>query len=233
MRCSWKPGSISKRASWAIRGEPAAAAAAQRIDPIQLKALTKRIIVDPVGLRAWLVLAPGANFPRFLLEQILAAAGITLGIDSCALNEATRPSQIPRRIVLAHGEPPSPGMAGRSIRGQPIPPLDEPISIQVDDEGMEAIALTKPSSLITKAELEPILRRSAVRFGLDVAALHRLCEGPADPTGRSIIAVGQPTDLGEPAGFRLSPVVANVSIDQLSGSCNLQRVSPGTVETRA
>lgn len=200
-----------------------------KINAEQLKLLTKRIIVDSEALKAWLVLAPGANFPRFMLEQILDAGGICYGLDQGAINEATRPSTLPRRIVLARGDPATPGFGGTNVRGQAIPPLEAPVVITVTDDAMTAVALTQPGKLITKEQLEPVLKRSALRFGLDVLGLHRLVDGPADPHGRMVIANGRAPIPGKPAGFHLGAAVSNTTVDDLTRSRNLQRVQAGTV----
>ena len=140
-----------------------------KLNEDQLQTLAKRVITDKEGLQAWMILAPGANFPRALLEQMIPAAHISYGIDQSAINEATRVSASPRRIVLAHGDPPSPGFSGRSVRGEVIPALTQPIIIRMDDQAMTAFALTYPGKLITKEQLEPELKRSQIRFGLDVS----------------------------------------------------------------
>ncbi|MBA3936798.1 MAG: DUF342 domain-containing protein [Planctomycetes bacterium] len=208
---------------------PPAPAAALRIDPEQLKALTKRILVDKDGLKASLVLAPGASFPRFLLDQILSAANIVHGVVQGAVNEATRPSSIPRRIILARGDPPSPGMTGMDVRGMRVPPLEARVAIRIADDGLSAVALTHMGRRVAKEELEPVLRASQVRYGLDLAAIRRLVDGPPDPQGRLIIARGLAPRPPRPPGFLLGRSTANTTLADLAGSTNLQRVTPGTV----
>ena len=200
-----------------------------KINAEQLKLLTKRIIVDAEALKASLVLASGASFPRFMLEQIIEGAGIVYGIDQGAVNESTRPSTLPRRIVLARGDPATPGFSGTNIRGETISSLELPLVITISDDHMIAAALTNPSCLITKEQLEPVLKRSGLRFGLDLVGLHRLVEGPADPQGRLIIAAGRSPVPGQPAGFHLGKAVANTTVDDVARTRNLQRVQPGTV----
>lgn len=207
----------------------AAAPINARINAEQLKLLTKRIVLDGEALKAWLVLAPGASFPRFMLDQILEAAGICYGVDQGAVNEATRPSTLPRRIILARGDPATPGFGGTNVRGEPIPPVEIPVVITISDDAMQAIALTRPSTLITREQLEPVLKRSGLRFGLDVLALHRLVEGPPDSQGRMIIAAGRAPVAGRSAGFHLISSVTNTTVDNLAGARNLQRVQPGAV----
>jgi serine/threonine protein kinase/uncharacterized protein (DUF342 family) len=200
-----------------------------KINAEQLKLLTKRIVLDGEVLKAWLVLAPGASFPRFMLEQILEAAGICYGVDQGAVNEATRPSTLPRRIILARGDPATPGFGGTNVRGESIPPLIVPVSITVAEDMMSAVALTQPGKLITKEQLEPVLKRSGLRFGIDVVGLHRLVEGPADSQGRMEIARGRAPIPGKCAGFHLGTAVNNTTVDDLARTRNLQRVQPGTV----
>ena len=198
-----------------------------RVDPAQLKLLTKRLIIDKQGLTASLTLAPGASFPRFLLDQILEAAGITFGLIQGSINDATRPSQTPRRIVLAQGDPPSPGLAGKGVRGEKIPPIDQPLIFLTADDGGSCVALTRLGELITREQLEPVLKASGIRYGLDVSALHQLVEGPPAPNGRLVIARGRTPVPGEAGGFVLAENVANTTIDDL-GSSNLKRVSAGS-----
>ena len=200
-----------------------------KINAEQLKLLTKRIVLDGEALKAWLVLAPGASFPRFMLEQIIEAADISYGLDQGAVNEATRSSTLPRRIILARGDPATPGFGGTNVRGEPIPPLELPVVITIADDAMSAVALTQPSNLITKEQLEPVLKRSALRFGIDVVGLHRLVEGPSDPQGRMLIARGRAPIAGKPAGFHLGAAVANTTVDDVARTRNLQRVQAGTV----
>ncbi len=200
-----------------------------KINPEQLKLLTKRIVVDGEVLKAWLVLAPGASFPRFILDQILEAAGICYGVDQGAVNESTRASTLPRRIVLARGDPATPGFGGTNIRGESISPLEVPVVISIADDAMTAVALTQPGRLITKEQLEPVLKRSGLRFGLDVLGLHRLVEGPADAQGRLVIAAGRSPIPGKAPGFHLAPAVTNTTVDDVARTRNLQRVQPGTV----
>jgi serine/threonine protein kinase len=200
-----------------------------KLNEDQLQVLAKRVITDKQGLQAWMILAPGASFPRVLLEQMIPAANICHGIDQAAIHEATRVSTGPRRIVLAHGDPPSPGFAGRSVRGDIIPALVQPIMIRIDDQAMTAVALTYPGKLITKEQLEPELKRSQIRFGIDVTALHRLVDGPADPQGQLVIARGRPAQLGQAAGFHLASSVMNVTVDEFSQCRQMQRVQAGTV----
>jgi hypothetical protein len=195
----------------------------------QLKALTKRIVTDKISLQAWLILAPGASFPRILLEQVLLAAQITHGIDQTAINEATRVSTMPRRLVLAHGDAPSPGFSGMSVRGETIPALTQPILIQLDEMAMSAVALTEPGQLVTRTQLEPELKRLKIRFGLDVVALHRLVDGPADPQGRILIAAGRPAKAGRSAGFYLASAIENTTIDELALCRHMEPVKPGTI----
>lgn len=197
-----------------------------KIDLVQLKQLTKRIVVDKQSLTASLALAPGASFPRFLLDQVLEAAGIVYGLIQGSINDAARPSQTPRRIVLARGSPPSPGIAGKGVRGEKLAPVDAAIMIVVAEDGLSAAALTRMGELVTKEDIEPVLKASQIRFGLNIAALHQLVDGPASPNGRLVIARGRAPVPANPGGFNLSENVENTSIDTLGG-CDLKRVNTG------
>lgn len=198
-----------------------------QIDKDQLALLAKRIIIDQDGLRASLALAPGANFPRVLLDQIIAAAGVIHGLLEPALHAATLPKDQPRRLVLARGTPPSPGIAGRSVRADSIPPLDISVSLQISDDALQAVAYTRPGQVALKSELEKAVKGAALRFGLDAEALRRLVEGPPHPGGRAVVARGRAVDPGRQPGFQLLGTVSNTTVDQLASEGNLRKVVAG------
>lgn len=200
---------------------------ALQIDKDQLALLAKRIIVDQNGLRASLALAPGACFPRILLDQIISAAGVSHGILEPALHAATMPKDLPRRLILARGTPPSPGIAGRSVRGDGIPPLETSVSLQISDDALQAVAYTRPGQLAKKADLEHEVKAAALRFGLDAEALRRLVEGPPSPGGRVVVARGRAVDPGRAPGYQLLGTVSNTTVDQLASEGNLRKVSAG------
>ena len=87
--------------------------------------VVKRVRIKDDGLSAWINLAPDAIFPSVLLRAILERRGVNYGIREGALLDAGRTSTTPRRVVLANGDPPSPGCAGRDIFGQQVTPLRE------------------------------------------------------------------------------------------------------------
>jgi serine/threonine-protein kinase len=198
------------------------------IDPEQLRVLTRRILVDRQHLTAALVLAPGASFPRILLDSLLGALGITYGLIHGSINDATRPSDLPRRIVLARGDAPSPGFPGMSIYGERLPPLDDRLVILVADDAMSAAALTQINALITREDLEPVLKASGIRFGLDLGALRQLVDGPVPTNGRLVIARGKPSEPGDLGGFTLSGSVTATSIDDVA-SAHLTQVKTGAI----
>jgi uncharacterized protein (DUF342 family)/tRNA A-37 threonylcarbamoyl transferase component Bud32 len=198
------PPTPATRPTEAVVRRPITPAGTPALDPVQLERLVRRVVVDQGGCRACLILAPGASFPRIVLREVLKAAGIAYGVIPAAELEATRPSQQPRRLIIARGDPPAPGMPGRSVFGLPIDPDPAAIQIRVADDGMSAAALVRPGELVPRSELEREIRRSGVRFGIDPEALRRLVEGPADPTGRVVIARGRPVDAGRPAGWTMA-----------------------------
>jgi serine/threonine protein kinase/uncharacterized protein (DUF342 family) len=199
------------------------------INADQLAQVAKRVMMDKNALQAWIILAPGASFPRILLDQIFNFLQISHGINQEALQEATRTSTLPRRLVLAQGDPPSPGIPGLSIRGERIAPIEEPIIIQIIDSDMTAVALTQPGELITREQLEPVLKKSGIRFGLDVRALHQLVDGPASPRGSIVIARGRANKTGQCAGFHLASDVNNTTLDQVATCQHMEKVRPGHV----
>jgi serine/threonine protein kinase/uncharacterized protein (DUF342 family) len=202
-------------------------APALQIDKNQLAMLAKRIIVDQGGLRASLALAPGANFPRVLLDQIIAAAGVCHGILEPALHAATLPKDLPRRLILARGTPPSPGIAGRSVRAEGIPPLETSVSLQLSDDALQAVAYTRPGQVAKKADLEHEVKAAALRYGLDAEALRRLVDGPPAPGGRMVVARGRAVDPGRRPGDQLVGTVTNTTVDQLASEGNLRKVVAG------
>jgi serine/threonine protein kinase len=198
-----------------------------RIDAAQMAVLVKRVIVDQGGLRASLALAPGASFPRWMLDQIIVAAGVTHGIVEASLHAATFPKDVPRRLILARGTPPSPGIAGRSVRNDPITPLQTTVSVEISPDQLQAIAFTRPGQLAVKSDLELCIKHAGIRFGLDPESLRRLVDGPPFPSGRAIIARGRPIDAGRPPGYLLSGDVQNTTVEQLAGTGNLRKVMAG------
>jgi serine/threonine protein kinase len=210
-----------------VEARPAAPAAG--LDREQLMALARRIVLDKDRLKASLVLAPGASFSRFLLEQLLQATGVGYGVNSAAVHEATRASTIARRIILATGIPPCPGVPGRDVRGEIIAALTDALIIRISDDAMEAVALTFPGTMVSPVEIEQAVKSSGVRYGIDVLALRRLRDGPPSADGRLVFARGRPFNPGRSAGFTLCGEIANVTIDRLDEALQLARVRPGTL----
>ena len=210
-------------------GPHAAAPAGAICDREQLLALAKRIIIDKERLKATLILAPGACFSRFLLEQLLQATGVCHGIAPPAIHEATRQSTIARRIILASGDPPAPGMTGRDVRGEVIPALELALVIRISDDCMEAVALTRPGQLVAGQEIEQAVKASGLRYGLDVLALRQLCDGPPPADGRLTIARGRTLKPGRPAGFTLCGEVSNTQVERLVDTQHFAQVQPGTL----
>lgn len=197
------------------------------IDPAQMALLVKRIIVDQGGLRASLALAPGASFPRWMLDQIVAAAGVTHGLVEASLHAATFPKDVPRRLILARGTPSSPGIAGRSVRNEPIEPLQTSVSVEISPDQLQAVAFTRPGQVARKSDLEQCIKSLGIRYGIDPEALRRLVDGPPFPGGRVVIARGRAPDPGRTPGYLLTGDVQNTTVEALAGSGNLRRVESG------
>jgi len=198
-----------------------------KLDEKQLQVLAKRIIVDQGGLRASLALAPGASFPRWMLDQIIAAAEVRYGLVEASLHAATFPKDLPRRLVLARGTPPSPGIAGRSVRNEGIDPIASSVSIEIAPDQLQATAYTRPGQTAKKEDLERGVKESAVRFGIDTEVLRRLVDGPPFPGGRVVIARGRAPDPGRAPGFSLNSSIENTTVDALAGAANLRKVDAG------
>ncbi len=197
----------------------------------QLAILAKRVLIDEAGLTAILVLGPGATFVRALLERILAVAGVVHGLRDEGIIAAARPAPNARRLVLARGDEPAPGMAGRSVRGERLDALTTPVVVRISDDGMQAVALTAFGSLVPPRPLEEALRASGVRAGLDAMAVRRLMEGPASGDGRTVIATGRTALPGHAAGFVLVDNVTNTTVHEVADG-RLRRVTAGQVVAR-
>ena len=199
------------------------------IDPAQLALLAKRIIVDQGGLRASLALAPGASFPRWMLDQILNAAGVCYGLVEASLHAATFPKDVPRRLVLARGMPSSPGIAGRSVRNEPLDMVQSSVTLDVSPDQLQAVAFTRPGQLAKRDDLERVIKEAGLRYGLDPEALRRLVDGPPLPGGRVVVARGRPADAGRAAGYLLTGDVTNTTVENLASEGNLRKVAAGEI----
>jgi serine/threonine-protein kinase len=203
-------------------------------DPVLLANLAKRIQVSRDGLKATIALAANACFPRFLLDQIVAAAGLRCGLLDEALEEATRPSAVARHLVLARGEAPAPGTAGRTVRGEPLAALASAVKIHVAEDAMTAVAIAGQRIPVPAAELQQALHAADLRFGFEPAAMQRLCAGPLAAGERVIVARGQPARPGRAAGFHLALAAAGDGDAGAAASpehalANLRTVAAGAV----
>ncbi len=198
-----------------LPGERPTSRTALTVDPAQLQQLAKRIVVDQNGLRASLALAPGASFPRTLLDQLLAVSAIRHGLIEDNLVASGRTADLPRRITLAKGDAPTPDAAGRNVFGAVIPPIDLSVTIRVSEDQMTAAALYRPAKPPTPAEVRAALAAAGIVHGLDEPALARFAGKP--PSGGKLvvakgIAMRPPVDAGfalcvGPAGeLGLTPV---------------------------
>ena len=191
-----------------------------RIDPNQLIQLAKRIIVDQGGLRASLALAPGASFPRQLLDQLLAVSGISYGLIEENLVAAGRPADLPRRITLAKGDAPTPDAAGKDVRGDVVPPVDQSVVIRIADDHMQAAALYRPGKPPQVDEVRAALTAAGVVAGLDLTAIMRF-SGKPPSGGKLVVAKGTPAQPPGDAGFVVTP--------SPTGDHGLYPVEPGLV----
>ena len=182
---------------------PLTRSATARIDPAQLLQLAKRIIVDQGGLRASLALAPGASFPRLLLDQLLEVSSITHGLIEDNLAAAAKTADLPRRITLAKGDPPTPDAAGRDVRGGVIPAVPDSVVIRISDDAMQAWALYRSSTPPTMGEVRLALAQANVTHGYDTAAIQRFGQKPPSG-GKLTVAKGNPTVPTQDAGFAIA-----------------------------
>ena len=204
-----RPTSTKYRGKPARQGEPQrisakARKAASNLNKDQLNKLIKRIYVAEDRLQAWIVLAPGTTFPRRLLEVVLEHAGVNYGLNHGAIGQASRTDEQPRRLVIASGDPPSPGLSGRDVYGERVDPVGIEVSLVIDDQGLQATALHRPGELVSRASIERLVKQHGLRFGIDKDAVMALWQGPADPSGTVVIARGVAPIPADPGGFVLS-----------------------------
>lgn len=198
-----------------------------QINPAQLAALTKRIVLDRDGLRAALALAPGASFPRGLLDQLLAAAGVTYGLIEANLTASGRPADLPRRIVLAQGDPPTPDCAGRTVRGEKLPPCVDRMVVRIADDRLQAAVLFRPADAPSAAEVRAALTAAGVVYGLDPAVIDRFPQGPR--SGKAVVARGRKATSTILPGFVLPSADQGPTED---GCPSLAQVTAGQVVAR-
>ena len=222
------PTQTPSSATGTVVRNPLVTAQTGRISVAQLSQLTKRIQIDRAGLKAALALAPGASFPRDLLDQLVAAAGITYGLIEANLAAAGKPAPLPRRIILAAGDPPTPDSTGRSVMGEVLPALPDAVTIRVTEDGMTANALYRGRQPPTRFEVEHALEAAGVLHGRDEKVLMRFTgAGQAPPVGGKLtVARGTSPILAHPAGFRL-PVAT--SEDSVPGVPGLSLVKAGAI----
>ena len=194
---------ISNSTAPAAGSPPTTARAAPRIDPAQLVQLAKRIVVDQEGLRASLALAPGASFPRVLLDQLLLVSGICHGLIEDNLAAAGKAVDLPRRITLAKGDPATPDAPGRNVMGGVVAPIDRPVVIRLSEDQMLAWALYKPGKPPSEAEVRGALAAAGVTAGLDEPALARFRAKPPSG-GKLTVAKGRAPRQPIDAGFTLT-----------------------------
>ena len=174
-----------------------------QLDPAALARVVQRVRIKEDGLTAWINLAPEASFPSVLLRAILDRRGVTYGIREGSLLDASRPSSGSRRVVLAAGDPPSPGCAGKDIFGQQVPPLRDPAQISLNEDLTEAWLLTVPMQNPSREQVQEAIKDSGIRFGIKRDVLKNICEPPASQTGRTLMAQGTPMKEARPDGFVL------------------------------
>ena len=189
--------------------------------------MTKRIVLDRDGLRAALALAPGASFPRGLLDQLLAAAGVTYGLIEANLTASGRPADLPRRIVLAQGDPPTPDCAGRTVRGEKLPPCVDRMVVRIADDRLQAAVLFRPADPPSAAEVRAALTAVGVVYGLDPAVIDRFPQGPR--SGKAVVARGRKATSTILPGFVLPSADQGPTED---GCPSLAQVTAGQVVAR-
>jgi uncharacterized protein (DUF342 family) len=165
-----------------------------------------------------------------LLDQLLAAAGVTYGLIQDNLDQSAIPADLPRRIILAKGDPPAPDATGRTVTNQSLPRIAERIVIRIADDHLSAAALYRAGEPPTADEVRAALSRAGVTHGLDAAALAKF-PGNVAKSGKLTIARGTPAKAAQPAGFHLrtADVVRIAGDEDTKVLAALVQVEPGQV----
>ncbi|TVR12754.1 MAG: DUF342 domain-containing protein [Planctomycetota bacterium] len=173
----------------------------ENLDPEGLQRVLRRVRVADNGLSAWINLAPDTRFPSELLKAVLQHREVCFGLIEAAIMDASRPRPSPRRLVVAHGDRPSPGCGGRDIYGNNIPPLQVAASVLVSDDCFQAWLLTEPGAYPNRKQAQLALIEAGVRFGIDKEALRLAWNEAAPMDGRRLVASGVRMQPGRAAGF--------------------------------
>ena len=205
--------------------------ASKKYNVAALATIAKRVHITKDGLQAWISLAPGVCFPVQLLTKVLEFAGVTYGVRPEVLKQAARRAQSLRRLVLAKGDDPAPGMRGRSVTGDELDEYPLPIQVRVSDDAMEAYALYVPGAPLAQKHVEMAVCGGRIRFGLDKQAITNLWQHIPNPSGRVTIARGKPMVAGRPAGFCLSGAFAGLIQDDAAKE-NLSSIKSGDIIAR-
>ena len=176
---------------------PAATASSQAKEKI-----LRDIKVARDKMSAWIIMGAKAAFPRAILEALLHEAGIVHGHNNSGLADATRPADHPRKIILAEGTPPRPGVPGTTVLGAAIEGLAKTVQITISDDAMLVEAFTPPGEPIARHLLTSALNEAEVSSGLDHSAIDRLCEQGSD-IGYTVVARGVEARSGSPGRFEM------------------------------
>jgi serine/threonine protein kinase/uncharacterized protein (DUF342 family) len=198
----------------------------EAVDPQRLSRLARHIHVDEDGMQAWLYLAPGAAMPVALTRAVLKAAGVSVGLRDGAIVDASRRCRQARRLVLAQGTPPSPGVGGGDVYAAAIPPLDTSVEVRMSGDAMEAYVLFRPGYRVSSADLDRALAASGVVYGRDHTAMRAVQTGDPALAGRVVVARGRKPIPSRAAGFRLCET-ASAGADALLALANLSQVIDG------
>ena len=185
-----------------------------RIERKALKSMAKMVLVNLPQLEASINLAPGASFPRILLEALLKETKVTYGIDQAALDEATVPKQEVRHLVLARGKPPQPGVPGRTVRDEEIVALEASIRLEIKEGGMVVELLSVPDYQLAAEDVHKSLADEGVTVGIVEEAFEQLTTSGADASGRTLIAQGKPAVPSRDAAFYLCDDQGKIPDDQ-------------------
>ena len=133
-------------------------------------------------MRAWIVLASGAAFPRPLMDRLVAEAGIVHGINDGGLAEAAAlAADMPRKLILAEGDSAAARCAWGHRLGAEVKALTCNVVIDVAEDGLSsAVALTPPDEPVPERELFDELNAAGVIYGRDERAIDQRCHGGSE-----------------------------------------------------
>ncbi|MFW5846499.1 MAG: flagellar assembly protein A, partial [Planctomycetota bacterium] len=170
-------------------------------DEQMLAVVAKLVVISQDQLAAYINLAPGTAFPRYLLEAVLDKAGVQFGRIEANIIKATQPSDAVRRLQVARGIDPKPGKPGMSVRGNETTPLLQSATVEISPDGLSATMHTAPDTPVDHEDLLCAVQEAGITAHLLPGILDRIARGEADADGCTVVARGEPPIHGVPSQF--------------------------------